>query len=342
MNILFDINHPAHVHLFRNAIQILKTKGHNVLVTSREKDITIELLNKYKISHNVLSKAQNGLLKLGLELVTRQCKLLPILMKNKINICISATGACSVHICKLLRIPTLVFYDTEHAKLQNKLTIPFATKFITPASFKDSYGQNHIVYNGFHDLAYCHPNYFKPDPSVLNDMGVEEKSYVILRLVSWQAAHDVGHKGISTELKRSIIKFCEQHGRVFILSESALEKEFDKYRLCISPEKMLDVLYYARIYIGEGGSMATESALLGTPAIFVSTLKAGVFDHLEKDYNIMYTFTPDQKDEIQKTLSSLLNDKNTIDIWRQKKDRIVSSKTDLTKFMIDKILEFSS
>ena len=59
MNILFDINHPAHIHLFKHAINKLKESGHNVVITSRDKDITVDLLDRYGFKHFVLSKAQN-------------------------------------------------------------------------------------------------------------------------------------------------------------------------------------------------------------------------------------------------------------------------------------------
>jgi hypothetical protein len=45
--ILVDIGHPAHVHLFRNAIKIWQAHGHDVTITSREKDITGTLLSAY-------------------------------------------------------------------------------------------------------------------------------------------------------------------------------------------------------------------------------------------------------------------------------------------------------
>jgi len=51
MNLLFDIGHPAHVHLFKNFIYYLKNSGHNVFVVSRKKDVTEILLDHYKINH---------------------------------------------------------------------------------------------------------------------------------------------------------------------------------------------------------------------------------------------------------------------------------------------------
>lgn len=343
MNILFDINHPAHVHLFKNAIKILETKGHQITITARDKDITIQLLDNYNLSYSVLSKAQKGLLGLGIELVWRQMKLLPILLKRKIQVCVSATGACSVHICKVLGIPTLVFYDTEHAKLQNALTIPFATRFITPKNFQGRLGKNHITYDSVHDLAYLHPKYFTPDPAIYESLRIpRNKNFIIMRFVSWEAAHDVGQKGMSLDLRRAIIKLCSPHTSIFIVSESPISEEFEKYRFPIAPDKMHDALSFATMYIGEGGSMATEAAILGTPSIFISSLTAGVFKELENHYALMYSFAPDQKEKILQKIGHLLNDKSLKKQWQRKKEKFIDDKIDLTQRMIEDILNYNN
>ncbi|MCD4780264.1 MAG: DUF354 domain-containing protein [Candidatus Omnitrophica bacterium] len=343
MNILFDINHPAHVHLFKNAIQILQRKGHHVIVTSRDKDITLKLLDNYHIKHVLLSRAQKGLIRLGLELIWRQWKLLGLLLRNKVQICISVTGACNVHICKILNIPTLVFYDTEHADLQNKLTLPFVTEFISPEYFTERWGKKHKTYNGVHDLAYLHPHYFKASDKIYSLLGLKQKEpFVILRFVSWEAAHDIGHQGISTVLKRKIIELCSRYAKVFIAFEGKIDDEFEPYKFPIAPERMHDALAHALLYIGEGGSMATEAAVAGTPSLFISTLTAGVFDEYEKNYQLMFSFRPDQIDDILAKIQSLLTTKNIKDVWAKRKNKFISDKLDLTEYMVDKILSYQS
>ena len=43
MNILVDIGHPAHVHLFKNMIWNLEEDGHEVKITARDKEIALYL-----------------------------------------------------------------------------------------------------------------------------------------------------------------------------------------------------------------------------------------------------------------------------------------------------------
>ena len=55
MKVLIDIGHPGHVHFFKNLIWILEKKGHEVLVTARGKEVTVDLLRAYGIKHTVLT-----------------------------------------------------------------------------------------------------------------------------------------------------------------------------------------------------------------------------------------------------------------------------------------------
>ena len=44
MRILIDVNHPAHVHLFRCAAGEWGSKGHEVCWVARDKDIVVDRL----------------------------------------------------------------------------------------------------------------------------------------------------------------------------------------------------------------------------------------------------------------------------------------------------------
>ncbi len=51
MRFLFDIGHPAEVHTFKHVIRNLKANGHEVLVTARDKEMTLYLLDQYQIPY---------------------------------------------------------------------------------------------------------------------------------------------------------------------------------------------------------------------------------------------------------------------------------------------------
>ena len=54
MKILIDIGHPAHVHYFKNFAKHFIKRGSKVLFIAREKDVVIDLLNRYKFNYIVV------------------------------------------------------------------------------------------------------------------------------------------------------------------------------------------------------------------------------------------------------------------------------------------------
>ena len=48
MTILVDIVHPADVHFFKHAIREWERRGHKVVVTARDKEMTLKLLKSYE------------------------------------------------------------------------------------------------------------------------------------------------------------------------------------------------------------------------------------------------------------------------------------------------------
>ena len=143
--------------------------------------------------------------------------------------------------------------------------------------------------------------------------------FIILRFVSWGATHDIGDKGFAN--KEGVVKILEQYGRIFVSSEAKLGHNLEKYKINISPEKIHHILYFAHLYIGESAPMATESAILGTPSIFVSTSRRGYTDELERKYNLVYSFSNPktmQMDALKKAVN-LLENENTKRKWKKKR-----------------------
>src|SRR5690625_3269007 len=60
--ILIDIGHPAHVHYFKNFIKIMECRGHEFLLTARDKEVTHKLLNSYKINFTTRGTGKKGII----------------------------------------------------------------------------------------------------------------------------------------------------------------------------------------------------------------------------------------------------------------------------------------
>jgi len=304
MKILIDISHPAHVHFFKHAYREWLDHGHEVKIVSRDKDLTLQLLQDYGIHNKVLSKARKGYFGLTIELLEHASGLFGVVRKFNPDVMLNVGGTFIVHVGKLLGITTVVFYDTEYAKISNMITYPFATWICTPSCYLNDLGENQIRYEGYQELAYLHPDYFKPDPTVLEEIGVKPgENFYIIRLISWGSSHDMGQAGFLYEDKFRLVKELSEKGKVIITSESELPKEFEQYRYSINPSRMHDLLYYATLYIGESATMASEAAILGTPSIHVNTTPPyGYIKELVEKYGLVYRFTNSEQ-AIEKALA---------------------------------------
>ncbi|MDO8725083.1 MAG: DUF354 domain-containing protein [Candidatus Methanoperedens sp.] len=343
MRILFEVNHPAHVHFFKNVIRILENEGHDIKIVAKDKDITLDLLKAYNLKYEVFGKNYFNIIKKMYGVLIADYRLLKIARGFKPDILVGRGSIYMAHLSILIRKPYIAFVDTDNANLIAKFALPFASVICSPACFKMNLDpKKHIRFNGYKELAYLHPNYFTLDPSILHELGFkDDEKIIIIRTVAWGASHDIGDKGF-TNLK-DVVNSLEPYGRILITSEIQLPLDLNKYGLKLSPERIHHLLNFATLYIGESATMATESAILGTPAIFISTSRRGYTDELGLKYDMLYTFSDihnRQKFAVDKAIE-LLKDKNIKQKWQQKREKLLTEKIDVTKFMSEVIENYT-
>ena len=333
MKILVDITHPAHVHFFKYAIRDWEARGHQIVITSRDKDLTLCLLDQYEFRHTTLSRARKGIAGLGLEMLERGRKLWNIVRSDRPAVLTGIGGTFIAPIGKLTGTPVVIFTDTEHARVSNAIAFPLADAICTPACYEDWIGRKQVTYAGYHELAYLHPNRFTPNPDVLEEAGIEpNQRFFLIRFVSWGAAHDVGQSGFSPEGKCELVRRLSKLGQVIITSESQLPPNLEPYRMRVSPTKIHALLAYSSLYIGEGATMASEAALLGIPSIYVNPLTAGSLEEEER-YGLLYRI-PDENEAIERAIA-LMNTAGVRADWQRKRQRLLQDKIDVTAWMVD-------
>jgi hypothetical protein len=340
MNILFDINHPAHVHFFKNLYKELD-KTHNVMVTARSKEMTFNLLNKYNIPFTEISIPQKGIIGKAKEFIEHQYNIYKFIKNNNINIVLAIGASLNVHVSKIARIQSYAFTDTEHAKLQHFITNPFATKIFTPDCFLDDLGPKQIRYAGYHQSAYLLPKYFNPKKSIYDLLQINSnEKFVIMRFSALLASHDLKYKKINDAEKIALVNKIEKFAKVFITSEADLPIELQKYTKNIPYERMHDALYYAHLLICDSGAMTSEAAILGTPVIFICSNTAGTHEnsishHLVKrisNENLNYI------NEISKLAEILLGNKFLKEEMNINRKNLINNFIDLNLY-ISKIIE---
>src|ERR1044071_8925484 len=126
MHILLDLTHPADVHFFGRALRNWRDDGHRLTLVARDKDILLALLAESGLECRPVGRAGKGVFGLGLELVERQAKLLLLMRADRPDVVCGSGGTFVTLPAWLLRVPRVVFTDTEGARVSNAITFPFA------------------------------------------------------------------------------------------------------------------------------------------------------------------------------------------------------------------------
>jgi uncharacterized protein len=166
----------------------MQDRGHSVLVSARDKDVTFCLLNAWGISFTGRGRGAVSLPGKIIDLIRAAWRLLPVVRDFNPDLVVSHSSYHAALIGRLLGKPVITFEDTEHVPLLHPVNRLLSSRMVTPACFEKDLGPSHIRYEGYKELASLHPSRFVPLPLP----GNLRKPYVLLRFVSWKAWHDKG------------------------------------------------------------------------------------------------------------------------------------------------------
>lgn len=334
---LIEIPHPHFVHFFKNIIRILGEE--NVYIACQDSGIITQLLNDNHFTYTIVGRKYRTITGKAIGQLKYLLHHMKAIRKHRIRIVFGLSPSMGIA-AKLTRRKMIVFDDDDSAvqPLSKHFTIPFAGMIVTPKCLEfEKYGKKHCVYKGYQELAYLAPDYFTPDAAVIHQYGLKEKSYFILRFNDFLAHHDVGHGGIPEHIKYELVNVLKKHGRVFITSESPLSADFSEYQIKVKPNDIHHLLAFARMYIGDSQTMASEAAVLGTPSIRCNTFKNKIayLNELEQVYGLTYAFLPTESEEMMKRITSILENSDTEKEWDMKRKHMLSQTEDVNKFIVN-------
>lgn len=295
MNILVQLSHPAHFHLYKIVAKNLIADGNNVLFVIKSKDILETLLQNAGLPYvNINQHAHRGS-KLGIlwDMLVREWRIIKLCRKHKIDLITGSTPE-TAHVSWLMRIHGVNTGedDLDVVPAFKKIAGPVIQCFVAPDPCDAGPVESKTShYPGYHELAYLHPNHFTPSCEVVTGYGIDvKKPYFVLRFASLNAHHDSGIKGINTEVAQRLIDILSPHGRIYITSERPLEPQFEQYRIKINPLDMHHVMAFASLYIGDSQTMAAEAGVLGVPFVRFNDFvgRIGYLRELEDKYELGY------------------------------------------------------
>ena len=179
MKILFDILHLAHLNFFKRAIYQLREEGFEIRIT---------YLDRGKISR-VLAKEFPDFVctKIGtyshtswgkIPMVIKRARLFNnYLRQEKPDLTAGVGDFVLAAVSRSKGISSIQFYDDYEFKANFRLSQLFAKKlfipFAIPADSKKS-----VQYPSFKELAYLHPNSYKPNKKYLREFDLKEIKFV--------------------------------------------------------------------------------------------------------------------------------------------------------------------
>lgn len=332
MKILIDIGHPAHVHYFKNFIKIMESKGNDLLIVARDRDIIFNLLESYNIDY--ISRGEGGW-----SIISKIFYILIAdfnILKHTLDFCpdifLSFGSPYAGHISFIFNKPHIAIDDTEHAIFEHTMYRPFASTILTPVCFNKNFGKKQIKFNSYMELSYLHPDYFIPNREVLNYLNIDlNQKYAIVRFISWDANHDIGQSGLSYNEKIDLIEFLSEKMQVFISSEEKLPKKLSRYAFNLPPALFHDALAFADLYIGEGGTTASEAAMLGIPTIYINSLLMGYLEDAISA-GIIYHFK--EFDGVIDKVNDIFELYNYSKIFKKRRKKFIKEKIIPTDFFV--------
>ena len=274
LKIWFDILTPKQLLFFESMIKRIK-KNHAVLCTSRDYDQVTQLAKIRNLKLVIVGKHGGSKRHDKLNASLRRAKLLSTRIKEfSPDITISFCSPEAARVSYGLNIDHICFSDSPHANAVMRLVIPLVQKLLIPwiipkkefAKFGINI-KNIISYRAI-DAAII----AKQKGSKNSKKLVKSKRKVILVRVEEEYASYSTKKRPAIPIIKEIIKnFSEQEiivmGR-YTSQAKHLDQTFGKKIRVLN--KIVDsktLLENANVFVGSGGTMTAESALLGIPTI---------------------------------------------------------------------------
>ncbi|MBR2135165.1 MAG: DUF354 domain-containing protein [Bacteroidales bacterium] len=352
MKILIDINHPAHVHYFRNFIRLMEEKGHSFRIVNRDSAMINQLLDAYGLQHVIRNSRPK---KKGTFTALKY-------LWGMIRYCLKESGKfrpdlymgfgsapCAIT-SFLRRKPCILLEDTEHNTMNHKLYKPFVEKVITPFYFEKELWKKEngkqVRMNAYIEQLYLHSHYFSLDRSVLEELGLEAGKYVVIRFTAFGAHHDMKVNHISPEFKKRIVASLSDRYKIVLSLENKAdesEPEFAPYLMHFPPEKIHHIMAGAAFVLTEGGTMASEAFVLGVPYVFLSPLLAGNLNYQSRNYpdQVFLTNSEEEVSAAVETIESTINEKPGL-YGTARRKQIEEETVDPTGFVEDFVISYMS
>jgi predicted glycosyltransferase len=272
MKIWIDFINTPQVTFFVPFINEFKSDEHEILLTCRDSGNTIDLLKQQGLPFRVIGdKAGKGFLQKALFFPNRVLRLLNYIRKEKPEIAVSQSSFYQPIVAKLLGIPCLYTNDNEHAK-GNLFGFLFAGKVLLPVALENMPFTKRFPVRK--KLSY-YPSvkeaiYLSQNPGLLA-LASGNKNKIYFRPEPWSAQYYDGPLNFFDDI---LLKLAGKYNVVVLPRDRNQVVHYNqpKFGNLAVAKKALDlsaIISDCLLFIGAGGSMTREMAVMEVPVISI-------------------------------------------------------------------------
>jgi predicted glycosyltransferase len=280
-----DLTNSPHVLVMRPLIEAMRTDGHEVEVTARAFAQTLELCERFGISHTAIGRHRGGrLASKGLGLASRSLALVRWGRGRRFDVALGHGSNDVTVAAALLRIPSATAFDYEFASVQHNVNCRLARAVVVPEAIPPErlyrFGARGKLrrYPGLKEEYYLAD--FEPDAAVLGELGVDrERPLVVVRTPPEVSLY---HR-FENPLFRRVLEWLARGGlqAVVLPRTPAQADEVRRLGPFTIPERAVDaqsLVAYADLVVSAGGTMNREAVALGTPVYTTFEGRFGAVD----------------------------------------------------------------
>ncbi|MGB0003573.1 MAG: DUF354 domain-containing protein, partial [Nitrososphaeraceae archaeon] len=353
LRIWFDILTPKQVLFFKPIVDILLSSGKSVLCTSRKYRECTELAREKLLQIEIIGK-YGGPLKYDKlrQSAKRTYELADTVKEFEPDVAISFSSPEAARVAFGLGIKQIVFNDSPHAYAVGKLTIPLAQfllcPWIIPYHAWENFGirrKQIIRYRALDPAVWLKRQQLKDVPAsekLRAKYRLTKENTVVIRPEETKAAYMIYKKNKTTiSLIQPLIENLHKTTNILILCryEEQVEEISRRFGSKITVlDKIVDgleLISIADIFIGAGGTMTAEAALLGKPTISISPIQFYVEDYLIRTGLVKKVSGPDRLVDLVK---KMINDEPSL-IRQKKLASIILNKMEDPMAKLNKLLD---
>jgi uncharacterized protein len=276
VRVWIDMTASAHVLVYRPLIRILRERGDEVAITSRDYGQTLQLLELHGLEAEVIGR-HGGRSRLGKarQLATRLPALRRWARGRRFDVALAHGSHELTLAARSLGIPSSTTFDYEFARIQHHLGLRAATKVVVPDAIPPErlvpYGVKPpklVRYPGLKEEYYLSD--FEPDEGVLDPWPIDrDRVLVVLRPppdVSLYHRHD------NPLFPRTLDRLGrDERVHAFVLPRTEEQRDYVRSLAlpsAIVPERAVDaqsLVALSDLVVSAGGTMNREAVALGVP-----------------------------------------------------------------------------